>query len=117
MEKGEDDSNEETIMTYAPLLFEILQCVGLPIQEIVAWPMGPLKGFIMGVLDYMDFQFFTTTPNLSYILFTVLFVLVMASVFTFVALMFVFAKGDSRVPLPLVRLLRIVTHASVTWGY
>ncbi|KAA6397799.1 MAG: hypothetical protein EZS28_006675 [Streblomastix strix] len=117
MEKGEDDSGEESIIDYGPLLFEILQCVGLPMQEIMAWPMGPIKNLVMGALDYMDFQFFTTTPNMSYILFSVLFVLVMASVFIFIALLFVFKNGDSRVPLPLVQLLRIITNASVTWGY
>ncbi|KAA6383024.1 MAG: hypothetical protein EZS28_021449 [Streblomastix strix] len=117
MEKGEDDSGEEGIMTYAPLLFEILQCVGLPMQEILSWPMGPIKNFVMSVLDYMDFQFFTTTPNMSYILFSILFIVVMASVFIFIALLFVFKNGDSRVPLPLVHLLRIITNASVTFGY
>ncbi|KAA6396360.1 MAG: hypothetical protein EZS28_008116, partial [Streblomastix strix] len=117
MEKGEDDSGEESIIDYGPLLFEILQCVGLPMQEIMAWPMGPVKNFVMGVLDYMDLQFFTTTPNMSYILFSVLFALVMASVFIFIALLFVFKNGDSRVPLPLVQLLRIITNASVTFGY
>ncbi|KAA6377097.1 MAG: hypothetical protein EZS28_027377 [Streblomastix strix] len=117
MEKGDEDSGEESIIDYGPLLFEILQCVGLPMQEIMAWPMGPVKSFVMGALDYMDLQFFTTTPIMSYILFSVLFIVVMASVFIFIALLFVFKNGDSRVPLPLVRLLRIVTNASVTFGY
>ncbi|KAA6377557.1 MAG: hypothetical protein EZS28_026916 [Streblomastix strix] len=117
MNKGEDEPGEEGWMDYAPLLFEILQCVGLPVQEIMAWPMGPTKNLIMTALDYMDIQFLTQTPFMSYILFSVLFTVVMASVFTFIALLFVFANGDSRVPLPLVRMLRIITNACVTWGY
>jgi sensor c-di-GMP phosphodiesterase-like protein len=54
---------------------------------------------------------------MSYILFSFLFLAVLVSELIFVALLFVFKNGDSRVPLPLVRLLRVITNASVTWGY
>ncbi|KAA6328576.1 MAG: hypothetical protein EZS28_053701, partial [Streblomastix strix] len=116
MEKDEEE-NEEDWTAYAPLIFEILQCVGLPMQEIMAWPMGPAKDLIMTALDFMDLQFFTATPTMSYILFSVLFFTIIVSITIFISLLFVFKNGDSRVPLPLVRMLRIITHASVTWGY
>ncbi|KAK2964820.1 putative Tubulin binding cofactor C [Blattamonas nauphoetae] len=92
-------------------------CIGLPIQEIYQWPMGITKPFIMEVLDMMDFQFFTGTPAMSYALITVLSTVVLSSIFVFIALLFVFKNGDSQVPLFLVRLLRLVTNACVTWGY
>jgi hypothetical protein len=50
-------------------------------------------------------QLFVETPIISYILFSVLFLVVIGSIAFFIALMVVSLSGDSHVPLPLVGLL------------
>jgi hypothetical protein len=76
------------------VLFEVLQCFGLPIQEINSWPFGPIEEQVMLVLDMMDLQFLQASPIMGYVTFVIFFFIIMAALIVFISLMFVFMRGN-----------------------